>query len=500
MQDQALNNPLSHWLQPVGTRIRRAIERHPPLRLAALAVLNGGTSLLLLTPALMVVGASLAAVWLSRNTHGPLDWFMVEVLGALALAAAGISVQQYLTRPRQAEGIVLDPQQSPQLFGMLERRVAHFQLQPPDEVRLTDAAELAVHEIPHCALPFGHRRILRVGAPLLFFLSGELFRLALAGAVAAQSRKQRGFNGWILRRCDDWPQLIDAFRRRPGLTARLFCPLLQQVTALNEILCRELRAEQQQSTGRWVAKHADTQQAEHLLASQVLARLYLKRQYWPMIMKAADRCPTPVVKPFSHFGLLLNKTLNRDTATRWLLQAQTCNPDNRELRDLLAGLGMERLDWPGLPQRTASDRLLSADILKALDSDWQQRVQPQWDEHHARFQHDLKRFKQLQQQHAAQPLHGELAMRYVQLAKRLVDSDKATTICTSICATNRSDAALQFACGCQLVEAGQARAGCEALQRAAELDRSLAHRAHALINKQNRAWLDEDQRDYSSQA
>lgn len=500
MQYQVANNSLIHWLQPVGARMKRAIDRNPSLRLASLGLLNGMASLLLLSPAIILASASMTAVWLYGHIQGPLDWFATEVLCALALVSAWVTLQQYLTHPKHPEGVTLDEPDAPQLFGMLERRVTHFRIPPPHQVILTDQAKLTIHQVPRHALPVGHKTILTVGAPLLFFLSRDMFRLTLASVIAAQARKQQGLQGWIMRRCDDWPQLIDALQARPSLAARLFLPVLQGLNKLNDTLGRELRAEFQLDASRWVSEKTDDQQAEQLLASQVLADLYLHNQYWPMIMKAADRCPTPVVKPFHHFELLLGKTLNRDTSNRWLLQAQTCNNENGDLRDLLASLGVERLTWHGLPEQSACISLLSSNALKALDSDWQTRIQPEWDEHHSRFQHDLRRFKQLQQLHTEQALHGEPAMRYIELAEQLVDTDEVANICQSICDSNRSDAALNFACGRRLAESGHTQAGCKALQRAADLDRSLAHRAQAIINEQNRAWLNEDARDHKAQA
>ncbi|VAW77219.1 diguanylate cyclase/phosphodiesterase (GGDEF & EAL domains) with PAS/PAC sensor(s) [hydrothermal vent metagenome] len=492
MQSQALNNPLIHWLQPVGVRLKRAVDRNPSLRLAVLGLLNGAASLLLLSPAITLVSASMAAVWLYGHIQGPLDWFAAEVLCALALVAGWVTLQQYLTQPKCPEGVALNECDSPQIFGMLERRVTHFHIPAQDDVVLTDEAKLDIHLVPKHAFPFGHKHILAIGSPLLFFLSQDLFRLALAGAAAAHAQRQRGLRGWIIRCCGDWPQLIDALQSRPSIATRLFVPLLQNLDALNETLGHELRMELQQDSSRWISEQTDEQQAEQLLASQVLADLYLRHQYWPMIMKAADRCPTPVVKPFSHFELLLEKTLNQETANRWLLQAQTCSSDNGELRDLLAGLGLERLVWSGLPEQSASTKLLGSDSLKALDNDWQTRIQPEWDEHHSRFQHDLKRLNQLKQQHAERALHGESALRYIRLAEQLLDADEIGKACQSICDSNRSDAVLNFACGRQLIASGHAEAGCEALQRAAELDRAFARRAHAIINEQNRAWLRED--------
>ncbi len=492
MQHHVLDTPITHWLQPVGVRIKRAVDRNPSFRLIVLGLLNGVTSLLLLTPVITLTGASLTAVWLYGHIQGPLDWFATEVLFALALVAGWVAVQQYRIHSERPQGVTLHEKDSPQLFGMLERRITHFQIPAPDELILTDEASLAIHRVPKHALPFGHKDILVVGAPLLFFLSRDQFRLALAGATAAHARKQRGLQGWIVRRCEDLPQLINALQNRPGLAARLLLPLLKQLNTLNDTLGHELRTGLKQEACRWITEQTEEQQAEQLLASQVLANIYLNKQYWPMIMKAADRCPTPVVKPFSHFELLLGKTLNQETANRWLLRAQTCDSDNGELRDLLAGLGLERLTWSGLPEQTAGNSLLSNDVLKVLDSDWQTRIQTEWDEHHSRFQHDLKRFNQLKQQHAQQALHGEPAIRYVRLAEQLADSDEIGSVCQSTCDNNRNDAALNFVCGRLLISHGHAEAGCKVLQRAAELDRSFVHRAHAIINEQNRAWLRED--------
>lgn len=489
MHDHAINTPYTRRQHLVSLRIKRTLDRNPGLRLAVLGILNGAASLMLLAPVISLTSASLSAVWLYNHINGPLDWFFTEVLCVLALVSGWTSVQQYLTRPRPPEGVRLEEADCPQLFAMLERRTSHFNVAVPDQVILTDTAELSISRLPNGVFPFGHKTVLTLGAPVLFFLSRDLFRLALAGAVAAHARKQRGLRGWIIRRFEDWPRHIEALQNRPGLLARLFLPVLQRLDALNMLLGQELRTELRQHTGQWVAEHTDEQQAEQLLAGQILTGLYLQHQYWPMIMKAADRCPSPVVKPFSHFELLLGKTLHRDTANRWLLRAQSTSSDNSELRDLLAGLGLERLSWSGLPDTPAISGLVSDHILKQLDHDWQTRIQSAWDEHHARFQHDLKRFDQLRQQHAEQPLHGEPAMRYVELAEQLVDADELADICLSVSESNRSDAALNFACGRRLIEAGHASAGCQALQRAAELDRSLAHRAHAMINEQNCAWL-----------
>ena len=153
MQYQAVNHPFLHWLQPAGARLKRAMDRNPVLRLITLGLLNGAASLLLLSPAITLISASLAALWLYGHILGPLDWFFTEVLCALALVGGWVGLQQVLARSQPPDGVLIDAQDAPELFGMLERRAAHFRLRPPDKVILTDDATLSVRQIPQYAFP-----------------------------------------------------------------------------------------------------------------------------------------------------------------------------------------------------------------------------------------------------------------------------------------------------------------------------------------------------------
>jgi hypothetical protein len=56
---------------------------------------------------------------------------------------------------------------------------------------------------------------------------------------------------------------------------------------------------------------------------------------------------------------------------------------------------------------------------------------------------------------------------------------------------NPDNADICYASGREMLACGYSQEGYEALQRASELDRSLAIRAHALINEHKQAWLKE---------
>jgi len=69
-----------------------------------------------------------------------------------------------------------------------------------------------------------------------------------------------------------------------------------------------------------------------------------------------------------------------------------------------------------------------------------------------------------------------------------LEADQAVEVHRSMYKGNLDDANICYASGREMLLSGYAQEGCQALQRAAELDSSLAHNAHALIDEHRRAW------------
>ncbi len=474
-------------------QLQRLPVRSPALGKAALLLVHAVGCLLMVSPPLVLFATAAGALYLSDNIQGPLDWFLIEVQIALGLLSAYLSLQLLGLRLQQPAGVAANEQQAPELFSLLARRVAHFKMRPIRRVLLTTEAELRVVASPVLPLPLFHSYSLHVGAPIMFFLSRDQFRLALAGAVAASADNQSRLTGWLSQACRDWPLILDAVESQDNLLSRLFATPLRHLADAADILGQPLHTDWRVEQGRWVLQHSDERSAVDYLASQVIATEFLKRQYWPMILKAAERCPTPVVKAFSHLPLLLVKTLNRQVAERWLVQAQTAG-DRHELgvRDLLAELKLEHLQWSGLPTPNAFCIMFtSTAVLKQLDQLWQQDIEPEWRRRHARFQNDRSRFAQLQRRAAAGELRAESALRYIKLAARFLDKTDGLAGYRGVYATNRDDAKVCFAAGLALLRAGAGEEGSQALVRAAELEPSLATRAQALIVEHWQKWIHE---------
>ena len=491
MQQHALGEQIAIFLEPPLAKFRRSFERSNNLHLALLIVANVLGCMLILSPVILLVCASATSLYLFNHIEGPLDWFLAGLLGVISLLCGSLSIQLYHSRPDTRAGVGVEKEQAPLLFSMLERRVAHFRINPIDRVVVTPQAELVIRAIPRWPIPFVHTYTLCVGAPSLFFISPGQFRLALAGAIAATADKHNSIRGWMVQASEDWSIIINSLERSPSLYAKLFIKPISAIVEFTHRLRSEFDIDQQQLQSRWVFENTDENNAKEYLANQVVASSFLDQHYWPMFFKAAERCPTPVVKPFSHFELILERTLTEDTAKRWLLHAQASRDARYAgLRDLLAVLSIDHLQWSRLPECNAFHGIFKSNaILKKLDKYWQSLVATEWHERHSSYCEEATRFKKLQERAQQQYLRGDSALHYIKLAAKFLDEQEAISVYRSMYSSNQDNADICFASGREMLVCGHSQEGYEALQRASDLDNSLANRAHALINEHKHAWL-----------
>lgn len=489
-----IDTHLVRRLQPARKQLQQLLHHSTGFRTVSLLLVNlAGCALMLSAPLTLAFTTGSVLSMLGR-IQGPLDWFLVEVLGSLAVFSGFLSYQLVGTRPAQPRGVPVGGSHAPVLHDMVARRAAHFKLRPIRTILLTTEAELHMVATPVLPLPFFHRHTLCAGAPLLLFLNRSQFRLALAGAVAAAATNRKQLGGWINQAASDWQLIVDALAARDTLLGRVFTRPLRLIAAACVALSRPQDTDWRQRQGRWLLENSNETNTADFLANQIVAAAFLRKQYWPMVLKAAERSPAPVVKAFSHLPLLLDKTLNRALAERWLMQAQTAGEQQQTgVRDLLAELRIDQLSWSGLPQPNVFDELFtSSHILKQLDTFWQRDVEPEWRRRHALFQNDQLRFRQLQKRAAESGLRGESALRYIKLAPHFLELADTLSVYRDVFNNNRDDARVCFAAGLAQLRAGAIAEGSSALQRAGELDPALARRARSLISEHRQARLSEE--------
>jgi hypothetical protein len=487
------------WLQPGQKYFQRLLQRFPSLRVASLVIVHTSGCILMLSPPLTLVLSAGSALQLQNNIQGPLDWFLLEVLGAIALLSAYLSFQLFRLSPAQPRGITVDESSAPALHVMLARRVNHFKMRPIKQILVTPEVELRIVATPILPLPLFHKYTLCAGMPMMLLLNQGQFRLALAGAVAAAANSRSCLVGSLNQACADWPLILAALTARDNLLSRLMSRPLKFIATASDTLGQTMITDWRQQQGQWMLDNCDEKNAVDLIANQIVAAAFMEKRYWPMVLKAAERCPTPVVKAFSHLPLLLDKTLNQQLAERWLVQSQAVSEQQTGVRDLLADLRIEHLSWSGLPKPNAFDDLLeSNNILKQLDRFWQRNIEPEWRRRHVLFQNDQIRFKQLHKRDAEFGLHGESALRYIKLAPDFLDLDDTISAYHNVYSNNRDDAKVCYAAGLALLRAGANEEGSSALLRAAELEPSLARRARTLITEHRQAWVNDGQSNHRS--
>ena len=111
-----------------------------------------------------------------------------------------------------------------------------------------------------------------------------------------------------------------------------------------------------------------------------------------------------------------------------------------------------------------------------------------WNRRYTRFRRENLRFEKMHERAQHQNLRGDSALKYIRLASRFLEEKQAAAIYLRMYQGNLDNADVCYASGRKMLSCGYATEAYEALQRAAELDRSLAVRAQALINEHKQAW------------
>ncbi|HHO69206.1 MAG TPA: hypothetical protein ENK12_09250 [Gammaproteobacteria bacterium] len=482
-----------------GNRLRDRLaglgDRVPLLRSLWLAGLAGAGDLALLgVPAFALLNTA-GFFWMLSAASSPASWLLVEIFGAQAALGLLLGAHQLLTRPVPPAGVEVSRDRAPLLFELVERRLAEYHLPRVDHIRLTTGAELRWVETPRRILPGASRHTLCIGLPLLFFLSDKQFHALLRSTLAQWDWRQHPLDTWIRRRAACWAQ----FSRACETPARLpGAALLARPVQSFARLLGEQAAETVDSLDLVRDNHTrevlDDEQLLALLAAETVCAAYLDQRFWPMIDAAAERTPEPVLKPFSNFGVFLERMLCREEADRWLLRALAQSASRARqhcgLRHRLEVLGYNQLRWPGLPGQAAFHALFGEQgrtTARELDRFWQDQVREEWRDRYQSFRAEQSRFRRLHEAAARAPLTGARARDYVKLAPRFLASEEALQALRTAWLNNQGDPALCFECGRRLLAAGDEQ-GVAAVETAMQIDQAWANEGAALISEFERRY------------
>ncbi len=476
---------------PSSRRIKQSIASQTPasmhprvllMQLAGLVML--GNFLLISVPLLTILAISTAS-WLFFIAATPFEWLAMEACALLGSIGMLASLDLILAKPARPAGLELKHKQAPELFAIIKRRCNQFGLPPIDRVLITESPAIELIITPRRALPGAYTQTLLIGWPLLSFLSFNQFRVALRGVVGQWAGTRLWNTGTICRQVAYWQGLRQHYSSRNFPAAWLLKRPITGFANYLESKAGEISRTQILAHDQLALEVTDDRHVLALIAAEALGKTFLENKYWPMIFAAAERTADPIVKPFTNLNAIMDRTLHREEADRWLLQAVAAGnkAQHCSLRERLAALGYNELRWTCLPSQPAMEALFARQwqtIAGQLDAHWQDNVHQEWTDRHWRFCQSQDQFHTLQQQATTENITGAAAIRYARLAEQFLPKDEMVALCKRLLRVNRTRADVCFQCGKQILEAGSDD-GIRAIEIAIQIDPNYTSQGNTLI-------------------
>ncbi len=488
-----LRDLLETWAQALGGQLdpQRLADQTPRVYLG---VLNGfafiGYAFVFSIPLLSLLAGG---YWISGTLRSGTSLYDFELIASstLFLGLGWTSIEILLLQARPVNGVRLSAKDYPHLFGMIKRRVAKFNAPAIDAVRLTEDCDVRVLRTPRNGFLVSQHNTLCIGAPLLYLLNSEQFRVALRCSIGEFSGHKDPNLAELVNLRNSWQQYERVLqgRRSPGAwLLRAFVawynPLFQSLSAeaaRRHALSRDLYATE-------VVKDIDVLT---MIAAEQVGQQFLEKRFWPTLLKAAERYPKPNARPFSDFEALIRRTLVKREAERWIIQLLTItefpNADQPTLNQRIAALGYDQLHFISLPEDPAVHSVLGAacePALKRLDKQWRSHISRQWQRLHKEEQREKQRFERLHERFHEHRLEGDAAIKYARMAHKYLEPEAAIEALQGLIERNPDDAEVLFQLGRLLLENGK-QDGLRAVERSIALDKAYAARATPLISEFN---------------
>lgn len=467
----------------------RLADRSPRLYRLGLTLVSGIGRIFLyaLPPLALVLGASLAGLLWSPAVA----WSSPLVLasGAATLLLTWSCVDLWRLRPELPQGVLVKPQDAPQLHTMVTRRIKKFRASGIDRILLTRTATLEVVSTPGNGFHTRHEHSLCVGVPLLHLLSHKQLRVMLYSVIGQHAAQRDPRAGRLVRQRRDWEQCSQALRHHhsPGswllrAFAAWYSPLLQE---WSRPVARQ-HALQQDQYAIEVVKDIEVLA---MIAAETVCGAYLEQCFWPLLMKTADRQPNPTIRPFSNFEPILRSTFRQQDAERWLLKAviarQAPSDTLPSLAERLDALGYTQLHFFSLPDQAAMSAVLGRkmqELLQELDQQWRSEIHHQWRARHQAFRDQKDRFDLLHERFESNLLEGPAAFAYARLVSKFLPTEQCIRIYTTLLERDQDNPEVLFEMGKLLLDMGDV-SGVQAIEKAIGLDKSYVGRASAVLSE-----------------
>lgn len=468
-------------------RVDQVAERVPALyrATASLLILAAHLALCLMPVTALYLASRLYLVW-----TGNLGWFPgTDILACAAAITLGvISLELFLLRFPIPDGVPLPENNGRPLAELVHRRLQAFKIPSVRAICLTERWEFRLTDVPRNGFMLRSDLCIQVGAPVLFFLDRDDFRVFSRSVIGQFSGEKDADAAGLARHLARWTRLHEALGSTL-ISRHTLRPILGAYVRLLSRLCREAVHTHHLDRERYMVDVSDDNAALRILAMEAVGQRFMERQYWPTLLRIAERNAKPAVRPFSNFEPLLRQLLPQREGERALLKElarQDCEAASQPtLRERVEELGYHHLGFPGLPAQSAVYDYLGGDLaalLGRLDRHWVDAHQEEWEATHRRYQEERKRFQRLQASARHGALEGDAALRFVEMGQRYLSEEDFARRCETILAEWPTPPRLLYKVGKALLSQGHP-AGLQALEQAMKTDPSYIQKASALLEQ-----------------
>ena len=332
---------------------------------------------------LVLIVVLAAAVWALFGTGAAGLWWLPGGLLFLVLSAL-------LVRLEPLQGYRITRDDAPALFDVIEEVRTALDAPTPDVVLLTPDSNASVSELPVRG-PFGTRRTLALGLPLLHALPPDELRAVLAHEFAHLSRRHGRARLRGVRLAAAWEVLaINAH----GVGALLIMPFYRRYVPGLEARLQATSRQHEDESDALATGHAGVAPMARSLLRLAVISGYEGRVHWPRLMSGTLVSEAPPPDCATRLANGVRHCHESPHAPAWLVRAleETTHHDDTHpsLRDRLRAMGADAepayatslvalLAYDG---QSAADAVLPAtllsDALAALDEQQATELQPAW--------------------------------------------------------------------------------------------------------------------------
>jgi Zn-dependent protease with chaperone function len=440
------------------------------LRVALFALLGYAYILLMLVGLIGIMALIILAIF---SGHGRGSALKAVVM---LMFPIGWIVRSLWVKFPPPEGLMLNPQQVPQLFRLVNGLTTELQAPQFHRILLTEEFNAAVVQVPRLGVFGWDRNYLILGLPLMQSLSTEQLKAVLAHEIGHLSGNHSRFAGWIYRIRKTWMQIYEQFSQNDGNgSSVLFNRFLNWYWPAFDAYSFTLARMNEYEADRCSARLTGQQTAAEALISTEIKARYLDSIFWSDVQKQVQQQPDPPSNTYSNLLRFLHSSIAPDRGHEWLSQAlaqKTNNADTHPcLTDRLAALGYlsHHTVLPDLePAVTAAEELFGETLshfAQHFDADWKNSVSTPWRQQYVQYQKIQQQLQSLEEKAQTQVLTEDEAWERAYHTLTLKNIETAMPLIYEVLAIQPNHAAANYTLG-ELLLAKKDEAGIAYLEKA----------------------------------